>query len=421
MEPIRLNIGAGERDMPGFRSLDIATGDRAEVLASYADNSVEEIYASHVLEHFSHHKVESVVREWVRVLRPGGRMRVAVPDFEWMCRNREHPYLQHFLYGSHKDVHDQHRCAFDEARLTALLKRCGLKNVQRFESEHVDCTKWECSLNLEATKREAVVISDRPTLVVATTQPRLTFTDHMMSMVAALRGCELSLAGGAYWEPGITGSIENAVKLGPDYVLTVDYDTVFDASDVKALFDIMQSNPSLSAVFPVQASRHHNNALVHNKDADHEGDLAVQRYGHFGLTLIRSSVFAELPHPWFWSMPGQDGRWDAPDKRDADIQFWDIMHEHGFRVAQANRVQVGHLELGVLFVDAETGEVRMSSHKEWRKNGKPAWARGPAPPVAQSTDPPPPGSEHRTGAAPAAPLNHQHNGRAAHAPIPAGA
>jgi ubiquinone/menaquinone biosynthesis C-methylase UbiE len=42
------------------------------------------IYASHVIEYFDINEVKEVLREWRRVLKPGGELRVAVPDFEAM-------------------------------------------------------------------------------------------------------------------------------------------------------------------------------------------------------------------------------------------------------------------------------------------------------------------------------------------------
>lgn len=38
------------------------------------------LYASHVLEHIPWYKTEEVLREWVRVLKPGGVLEVWVPD-----------------------------------------------------------------------------------------------------------------------------------------------------------------------------------------------------------------------------------------------------------------------------------------------------------------------------------------------------
>ena len=78
---MKLNIGAGPTKIEDFTPLDVKHGKPAFPLP-YDDNSIEEIRASHVLEHFSFNDAKKALIEWVRVLKPGGRLRVAVPDFE---------------------------------------------------------------------------------------------------------------------------------------------------------------------------------------------------------------------------------------------------------------------------------------------------------------------------------------------------
>jgi len=46
----------------------------------YADNSVEVIYSSHMIEHLDRSEAKAFLLEARRILRPGGRIRLAVPD-----------------------------------------------------------------------------------------------------------------------------------------------------------------------------------------------------------------------------------------------------------------------------------------------------------------------------------------------------
>lgn len=83
---LRIELGAGARKMPGWTGIDISP--KADLVCDigtevwpFADGSVREIYASHVLEHFSYlTTMRHVLDECLRVLCPGGRLRVAVPD-----------------------------------------------------------------------------------------------------------------------------------------------------------------------------------------------------------------------------------------------------------------------------------------------------------------------------------------------------
>lgn len=52
----------------------------------FCDETVDVVYASHVLEHFDRNDALSFMREVRRVLRPGGICRIVVPDLEWAAK-----------------------------------------------------------------------------------------------------------------------------------------------------------------------------------------------------------------------------------------------------------------------------------------------------------------------------------------------
>lgn len=52
----------------------------ARDLSRFADNTFDEIYASQVLEHFSHLETWDVLAEWFRVIKPGGYLTLTLPD-----------------------------------------------------------------------------------------------------------------------------------------------------------------------------------------------------------------------------------------------------------------------------------------------------------------------------------------------------
>jgi predicted SAM-dependent methyltransferase len=84
---MRLHLGCGRRHLEGWVNIDNRPDVGADVVAEvgalpYDDNSASIIYACHVLEHVPRPDVLPVLREWRRVLRPGGMLYVAVPDFK---------------------------------------------------------------------------------------------------------------------------------------------------------------------------------------------------------------------------------------------------------------------------------------------------------------------------------------------------
>jgi predicted SAM-dependent methyltransferase len=139
----RLHLGCGSRYLPGFWHVDLmpyAHVDQVgpvERLDGIPDESVELIYACHVLEHFGRYEVFDVVSEWYRVLRPGGLLRLAVPDFEAAVRY----YLGHgdvrqvlgLIMGGQTTPYDDHRMIFDETNLGELLMDVGFTDIRRYD------------------------------------------------------------------------------------------------------------------------------------------------------------------------------------------------------------------------------------------------------------------------------------------------
>lgn len=81
---LNLHLGAGPTRIDGFVNIDIHGAPLNLNLAwglPFANGSVSRIYVSHMLEHlFYPHDVGALLREMARVLAPGGRLRLAVPD-----------------------------------------------------------------------------------------------------------------------------------------------------------------------------------------------------------------------------------------------------------------------------------------------------------------------------------------------------
>ena len=87
-----LNLGCGYRSHPQWTNVNfVATGKKviAHDLSKnipFADNTFDLVYHSHVLEHFSQAVAVNFIEECYRVLRPGGIVRVVVPDLEQIAR-----------------------------------------------------------------------------------------------------------------------------------------------------------------------------------------------------------------------------------------------------------------------------------------------------------------------------------------------
>src|SRR5450432_493903 len=87
-----LNLGCGDRFIESWINIDFISNSpyvRQHDLNTgipIGDNSVDVVYHSHILEHFTKGKGEQLVKECFRVLKPGGIIRIAVPDLEQLAR-----------------------------------------------------------------------------------------------------------------------------------------------------------------------------------------------------------------------------------------------------------------------------------------------------------------------------------------------
>lgn len=378
---MKLNLGAGEHLLPGYHNLDRKTGQEIFPLA-VEPGSCTEIRASHVLEHFPHAAIGEVLRDWVKALKPGGVLKIAVPDFETIARaylGGANLPIQGYVMGGQIDNNDVHLSIFDAEVLTEAMKASGLVGISRWTSETNDCASLPVSLNLMGVKPGAVDIGK---IRAVMSVPRLGFMDNMFSAIQALApmGIGLSKHTGAFWDQCITRSIEDALADGADWILTIDYDSVFDRNHIEQLVSLANRYPGVDAIVPIQSARMSELPLMTVKDSDgnnrtrmeyreFDGELLKIATGHFGLTLIRAEALRKMPKPWFLGVPDSDGAWNT-DKIDADIWFWREFEKAGFAACLANRVAIGHLELMVRWPGHDFQAIHQHPSEFW-KTGQP--------------------------------------------------
>lgn len=153
---MNLNIGGGATEIAGYVNVDKCKGLEAYPLA-FQSESVDVVRASHILEHFSYRQTEAVLAEWVRVLKPGGILAIAVPDFDFILDkfvngNPDNLPLVGYLMGGQADENDFHKHIFTRESLEEYMRTAGIINIQRWESKAGDCAEYACSLNLMGVK-----------------------------------------------------------------------------------------------------------------------------------------------------------------------------------------------------------------------------------------------------------------------------
>ncbi|MGE3333269.1 MAG: methyltransferase domain-containing protein [Rhodospirillaceae bacterium] len=142
---LKLHIGGKER-REGWTVLDIAPAPHVDMVGDCKDltalpgGSCAEIYASHVLEHLAYDgEVQQALREFHRVLAPGGRVRISVPDMEVLCRlfllpnmDFQHRYhVMRSLFGGRTSPHDVHYTGMFYEYLGAMMHGAGFRDIER--------------------------------------------------------------------------------------------------------------------------------------------------------------------------------------------------------------------------------------------------------------------------------------------------
>lgn len=158
---VHLNLGCGKKLWEGFTNIDFPSnwsGEKPDIECDLRqiplpDNHADSAHAIHVLEHFYRYDTEEVLKEWVRVLKPGGKLVIEVP-----CLDKVIKIFTHFiktktqidaqstmyrLYGDpkYREPAMVHKWCFSVGELKALLSEAGLKGVQYEEPHyhHPDC------------------------------------------------------------------------------------------------------------------------------------------------------------------------------------------------------------------------------------------------------------------------------------------
>lgn len=91
----KVNLGCGSNRPAGWENYD-ADVDISKRLP-FDDNSVDYLLAEHVLEHITAHEGFRFMQEISRVLKPGGVVKIIVPDLAKIYAHKDHPYFGSYL------------------------------------------------------------------------------------------------------------------------------------------------------------------------------------------------------------------------------------------------------------------------------------------------------------------------------------
>jgi SAM-dependent methyltransferase len=146
--PGSLHLGCGSIRIDGYCNVDadflpaVDIIDNVISLGKFESNFADQIYACHVLEHLDHNEVPRALARWFEVLRPGGELRISVPDIDRIVKiyskNWDHfqtsgntPWIG-LLYGGQLDPYDYHKTGFNFCWLSYLLEAAGFIAISEY-------------------------------------------------------------------------------------------------------------------------------------------------------------------------------------------------------------------------------------------------------------------------------------------------
>lgn len=176
---VLVHIGCGEFSDPRYINVDARAMPHVHYVSQtlnldeFPYSSVDLIYACHVLEHVPHGKLEKTLCNWSDRLKPGGVLRISVPDFDHIVaiykdQGNSIEAINEPLMGGQGYETNFHTSVFNQVFLKDLLLKCGFTIIRQWEPNKVPYHNFDdwsgrkyilgneeylISLNLEAVKK----------------------------------------------------------------------------------------------------------------------------------------------------------------------------------------------------------------------------------------------------------------------------
>lgn len=143
-----LNLGSGDSGkQEGVINVDIRPLPTVDVVADVAhlpfeDNECEGVMSRNLIEHFGRHEYFDVVKEWVRVLQPGGFLKVETVDMGLLMdkwRNIPEENWLDGVLGAQTYPENFHKMSFTRERLEKDFEKLGLDvlEVKQFDAREI--------------------------------------------------------------------------------------------------------------------------------------------------------------------------------------------------------------------------------------------------------------------------------------------
>lgn len=180
---MKLYVGSRNYKPDGYVTVDIDPANAPDIVADITDMAVvtdascDEVVAGHVLEHIEWPDSFAAIAEFARVLKPGGVVKIAVPDMASLMRmllsgeSAFHAMGLVYGLGGRINTFERHRYGFTPGMLADILETLGFGAFDWWNSNLADASNgWAprgleerigMSLNIQATKIAAPTVDPK--------------------------------------------------------------------------------------------------------------------------------------------------------------------------------------------------------------------------------------------------------------------
>jgi len=171
---MKLEIGCGKKPKKGYIHCDVRKLKGIDYVCKanklpFKNNTVDEIYTRHLIEHFTFKEFLSVLEEWNRVLKFGGKLYIICPNLLWHLKQiiksthksfyekergkRMRRYLGFgSLFGWQQEDYDIHKFGYYFELLKDILEDFGFGKIKNLTNKRDSLEKDDAHLEVSAVK-----------------------------------------------------------------------------------------------------------------------------------------------------------------------------------------------------------------------------------------------------------------------------
>jgi predicted SAM-dependent methyltransferase len=143
---LKVHIGTGEINLQGWINIDARNFAHVHIvsddmkLSEFSDNSLDEIYLCHILEHISFQDAEIFLKNLHDKLKKGGTIRIAVPSFDSIIKiyhntNNDFNVIKFALMGGQDYEYNFHKSMYNYNSLSSVLKNNNFQNITEWKTK----------------------------------------------------------------------------------------------------------------------------------------------------------------------------------------------------------------------------------------------------------------------------------------------